>query len=270
MPYRRTTAFTLIELLVVISIIALLIAILLPALTKARELTQKSQCLANQRTVGQALTTYAAESKGIYPPSFERQNANGSPGGKFADAYDLRNAFPYTGANAGRIPLAMGLAVDSGAMPPGTLGSFHCPSVDTLSHDNPAMRGVMMDLDDPAIVFKGGSAWDSYPLHRIISSYNYRGTSYQHERVSGGRPMKLEECNSDFLLVMDTPDTRHRGLQSLYNAHQGYNFVTGDGSGRYILDSEYGVDAIALERNGNVDGRRGNAEKLYQYVIDNE
>lgn len=57
-------AFTLIELLVVISIIALLIAILLPALGAARESAQDIQCLSNQKQEGIAFHTYAAENKG--------------------------------------------------------------------------------------------------------------------------------------------------------------------------------------------------------------
>lgn len=65
---KRPSGFTLIELLVVISIIAMLIAVLLPALGAARVSARDSQSLSNVRQIGSiAMASYLAERKDLYP-----------------------------------------------------------------------------------------------------------------------------------------------------------------------------------------------------------
>jgi prepilin-type N-terminal cleavage/methylation domain-containing protein len=66
---KRRRGFTLIELLVVISIIALLIAILLPSLQNARELAKTAACASNMRQVGSIIHLFAADNDGRAPGS---------------------------------------------------------------------------------------------------------------------------------------------------------------------------------------------------------
>jgi prepilin-type N-terminal cleavage/methylation domain-containing protein/prepilin-type processing-associated H-X9-DG protein len=66
-PRRRSAGFTLVELLVVIGIIAVLVAILLPSLNRAREQSKQVACLSNLRELGNAFTMYLNNNKGYFP-----------------------------------------------------------------------------------------------------------------------------------------------------------------------------------------------------------
>lgn len=99
---REVRFFTLIELLVVIAIIAILAALLLPALNKARERGRAASCTGNLKTCGQALFLYAG-ANGDFPPMIMCLNSD-IPWNKVAF---LDNTYAeYCGIEAATDPLA--------------------------------------------------------------------------------------------------------------------------------------------------------------------
>jgi len=84
MANRKRSGFTLIELLVVISIIALLISILLPAVGQTRRMARIAACTSNMNQHAQGMSNFASANDGMLP------NAPSSPGGAQAAVYGPR------------------------------------------------------------------------------------------------------------------------------------------------------------------------------------
>jgi prepilin-type processing-associated H-X9-DG protein/prepilin-type N-terminal cleavage/methylation domain-containing protein len=112
-------AFTLVELLVVIGVVALLVGVLLPALSRARDAARTASCLSNLRQLAQAAQHYVVTNRGQFPVArwgtdnwdFSRVNNQTVPGLLWRGQTDLRiqqcpsfdgkqsGLDPYTGYN---------------------------------------------------------------------------------------------------------------------------------------------------------------------------
>ena len=124
----RTTSstrkgFTLVELLVVMGMLAILVALLLPALASAQQAGRKAVCLANLRQLGIATHAYAFEYGGRIPY------------GPQAPPFTSPSSFyPSTGAPTSLLSLQNGAAVGLGLLLPRHLGAharvLFCPGSD--------------------------------------------------------------------------------------------------------------------------------------------
>ena len=154
---ERMAAFTLIELLVVIAIIAILAAMLLPALAKAKQKALQTACLNNQRQLALGFVMYVDENGGTMPADASRVGHNAE------DWVWWQTGGGYTMAQS---PIIV--------MIKGSTNILRCP----------------MDKDDTgrkAVVLAGGQLyWPSYTVNGYADATSLRGAASSYAMASSG------------------------------------------------------------------------------------
>jgi prepilin-type N-terminal cleavage/methylation domain-containing protein len=166
---RGIQAFTLVELLVVIAIISILAALLLPTLSKARQITQSIACGSNLRQVGIAFQDYASDHRGALPFAYWVYLADNIEltwddlldhylGGNLTDAQKKHYysnvpkpllVCPVDGVSHLRSYSANGAGVDKGTMVP-RYNVYPAPPVFRLGRDITQPSGTILLLERPS------------------------------------------------------------------------------------------------------------------------
>jgi prepilin-type N-terminal cleavage/methylation domain-containing protein/prepilin-type processing-associated H-X9-DG protein len=148
LPRARVTGFTLVELLVVIGIIAVLVGMLMPALSLARAHSRSTKCMANLRTIGQAMLQYAADNRGYILPAYDLPQDPAMPGScyELSSTSQILDGWPCILDRDGYITAA----------PQSQDTVFYCPDTFDLAGMNAGQTGAITN---------GNQGWMDWPWY---------------------------------------------------------------------------------------------------------
>ncbi len=164
MPISSARAFTLAELLVVVSIVSILGALLLSALSRAKQTSQTVYCLNNTKQLVIALHLYASDQGDWLPPNPEDSNSNRWVFGNMQNPLDVTNVVYLID------PQYAKLAAYTGRLP----GIYKCPADYTVhvrtfsmnqavgTNPDPPVRPVDAPWLDGSRVHVSGDPWQTY------------------------------------------------------------------------------------------------------------
>jgi prepilin-type N-terminal cleavage/methylation domain-containing protein/prepilin-type processing-associated H-X9-DG protein len=150
----RRRAFTLIEVLVVVAIIALLIAILLPSLQRAREISRRTVCLSNEHELALGWTLYSADYKGALVSGVAAYWVDNQGWVKQYGNWHQNNPSTFTAANFTK-------GIKEGALFKyvRNVDAYHCPAVKKESEVLTYSMTVAMNPATPDNTFERWDAW---------------------------------------------------------------------------------------------------------------
>ena len=162
----RQRGFTLIELLVVIAIIAILAALLLPALSAAKQKALRASCASDMRQIGLGIATYAAQSDD-YVPQISWHNA--PSGGNPWQTYEACRLEGIQSSVITEGPYGWGLMFFTKTIQNPKL--FYCPSVDPDNTTDGYNTFSSAPLGWPS--FPVGYSDPNTPPYKVRCDYNY-------------------------------------------------------------------------------------------------
>ncbi len=182
--HGRKRGFTLIELLVVISIIAILISLLLPAVQQAREAARRTQCRNNLKQIGIALHNYH-DIYNTFPPGYSARNiaapapASGETGPGYAWSFAILPQLEQTNLAASvNINLDAAAAVNLAAIQGKTVPAYLCPTDPApINFDVTDASGGTLNL--PTANYAGIAGYDNVTMNPGQGT----GIFYRNSRV---------------------------------------------------------------------------------------